>query len=301
MPFHQQLLQYIVSGATTGAIYALVAVGFVLIYNVTGIINFAQGESAMLGALLTVLYRRELALPLPLALALTVLTVAAVGVGLYLLAVRPLGRRSGESGGAMTPIIITIGASIAIRGAALIVWGTDSYALPAFTRAEPFRIWGVMVRAQSLWVLGTTLVLVAALTLFLRTTIVGKAMRACAVNHLAARLMGIRHETMSLLSFALGAALGAAAGAVIAPITYATYDMGAMLGLKGFVAAVLGGLTATWGAVIGGVVLGILETLGAGLISSGAKDALAFGVLLAILFLRPSGLTGSRSPDQGGA
>lgn len=295
MNFYHQLLQYIVTGVTTGAIYALLAIGFVVIYNVTGIINFAQGESAMLGALLMVALHTRLELPLPLALSVTVIAIAALGALIYQAAIRPAARAA-----PVTLIMITIGASIALRGGALMIWGTDSYPLPAYTPGPPIRLWSAVMSLQSFWVLGTALVAVAGLYLFFQHTLLGKAMRACSVNPLASQLMGISHRRMGMASFALGAALGAAAGAVIAPITYATYDMGTILGLKGFVAAVIGGLSNPWGAVVGGLLLGVLETSGAGLISSGAKDAIAFAVLLAILFFRPSGLLGGRRPAYGG-
>ncbi len=293
--FHEQLLQYVVTGVTTGAIYALLAVGFVVIYNVTGVINFAQGESAMLGALLMVQFSSRLALPLPLALLLSLILVTAIGALLYGLAIRPARHASPAS-----LIIITIGASIALRGAALMIWGTNSYLLPAFTPSPPLRLGSAVLRSQSLWVMGTTLVAVTGLFFFFQRTMAGKAMRACAVNRLAAQLMGISQVQMGVLAFGLGAALGAVAGAVIAPITYATYDMGTMLGLKGFVAAIIGGLTNPWGAVAGGLLLGVLEAVGAGVISSGAKDAIAFAVLVAILLFRPSGLMGGRQPAYGG-
>lgn len=295
MGIQAQLLQYIVTGLTTGAIYALLALGFVAVYNVTGIINFAQGESAMLGAMLMVWLSNGMGVPLPLAFVGTVAAVAFLGATLHRLAIRPAREAS-----AVTLIIITIGASIVLRGTALVAWGTESYALPAFTPGQPAQLGSAVVRLQSLWVLGTTLAAVAGLSLFFRYTALGKAVRACAVNRLAARLMGIRHDRMATFSFALGGALGAAAGAVIAPITYATYDMGALLGLKGFVAAVIGGLTSSLGAVAGGFLLGVLEALGAGLISSGAKDAISFAVLLAILFFRPGGLFGTQQDSHGG-
>jgi branched-chain amino acid transport system permease protein len=293
--FHEQLLQYVVTGVTTGAIYALLAVGFVVIYNVTGVINFAQGESAMLGALLMVQFSSRLAWPLPVAFLLTLILVTAIGALLYGLAIRPARGASPAS-----LIIITIGASIALRGAALMIWGTNSYLLPAFTPSPPLRLGSAVLRSQSLWVMGTTLVAVTGLYFFFQRTMAGKAMRACAVNRLAAQLMGISQVQMGALAFGLGAALGAVAGTVIAPITYATYDMGTMLGLKGFVAAIIGGLTNPWGAVAGGLLLGVLEAVGAGVISSGAKDAIAFAVLVAILLFRPSGLMGGRSPAYGG-
>lgn len=291
----EQLLQYVVSGLTTGAIYALIALGFVAIHNVTGVINFAQGESAMLGALLMVSLHGALRIPLAPAFLLAVVAVALAGVALQRLVIRPARNAS-----TITLIIITIGASIAIRGMALVVWGTDPYSLPAFTPAPPIRLGGAVVRTQSLWVVGVMLASVLALYAFFQHTLLGKALRACSVNRLAARLMGINQDQMAALSFALGGALGGAAGAVIAPITYATYDMGAMLGLKGFVAAIIGGLTSMPGAVAGGLLLGVLETAGAGLISSGAKDAIAFAILLLVLLIRPSGLLGARQDTRGG-
>jgi branched-chain amino acid transport system permease protein len=289
------MLQYVVTGVTTGAIYALLAIGLVVIYNVTGVINFAQGESAMLGALLMVQFSSRMALPLPLALLLTLLLVTTLGALLYGLAIRPA-----RDASPVTLIIITIGASIALRGGALMIWGTNSYPLRAFTVTPPIRLGSAVLRSQSLWIMGTGLVAVTSLYLFFQHTMAGKAMRACAVNRLAARLMGISQGRMGVLSFGLGAALGAAAGAVIAPITYATYDMGTMLGLKGFVAAIMGGLTNPWGAVAGGLLLGVLEAVGAGVISSGAKDAIAFAVLVGILLFRPSGLIGPRRHAYGG-
>ena len=295
MEIQHQILQYILTGLTTGAIYALLAVGFVAIYNVTGIINFAQGESAMLGALIMVSLRRELDVPLVPALILTIVVVATLGATLYRLAIRPV-----RNAPPITMVMVTIGASIVVRGAALILWGTDSYSLPAFSRGRRILVGGAVVQPQGLWVLGTTLICVTALYLFFQYTAWGKAVRACAVNRLAARLMGISYDAMSTLSFALGAALGAVGGAVIAPVTYATYDMGAMLGLKGFVAAIVGGLHSSVGAVVGGFLLGILEATGAGLVSSGGKNAIAFAVLLVILFFRPGGLIGHRQSSYDG-
>jgi branched-chain amino acid transport system permease protein len=193
----------------------------------------------------------------------------------------------------VTLIIITIGVSIAIRGVALILWGTDPLPLPPFTGEDPIFIFSATLLPQGLWVLGMMVFVVAGLYLFFNRTITGKALRACAINRSAARLMGVSADRMSLFSFALSAALGAAAGIVVAPITAASYDAGTMLGLKGFVAAVVGGLTSMPGAVVGGLALGVLESLGAGLLRSGYKDAIAFLLLLVVLLWRPSGFFGT--------
>jgi branched-chain amino acid transport system permease protein len=287
-----QIGQLLVTGITLGSIYALVGLGFVAVFSVTGIINFAQGEFVMLGALATVSLERA-GWPLPAAAASAVLGVAAVGAALHALAIRPARRAS-----IITLIIITLGAAVVLRGAALLGWGTDPYPLAPFTPGPPLFLGNLVVTRQSLWVLAITLVVLVALYLFFNRTMLGRALRACAVNPLAARLMGIAPQRMALLSFILSAALGAIGGVVIAPITYATYDMGLMLGLKGFVAAIMGGLTNLPGAVIGGLILGVLESLGTG-VSSAYKDAVAFVILLAVLLLRPSGLL-SRDVDRGG-
>ncbi|MBI2371342.1 MAG: branched-chain amino acid ABC transporter permease [Deltaproteobacteria bacterium] len=281
MTLEQQLLQYIVSGITNGSIYALIALGFVAIYSVTGIINFAQGEFAMLGALLMVSLTRA-GLPVPAALLITVALVALAGAVVQRTMLHPARRAS-----VLAQIIITIGASLAIRGVALVFWGTFPYALPPFTPGPPLRPLGVAVRLQSLWVLGSTLAVLLLLYLFFDRTATGKAFRACGVNRLAARLAGINPERMSLLAFALAGGLGAIGGIIIAPIILATYDMGVMLGVKGFVAAVMGGLTGYSGAVAGGGLLGLLESLTAGLLASGYKDAVGVLLLFVILLARP--------------
>lgn len=287
MSFYSQLLQFILSGVTLGGIYAIIGLGFVTTYNVTGILNFAQGEFVMLGALITATLV-TLKVPLLLAILLAVVLVALCGAIMERLAIYPARHAS-----LVTVIIITIGVSISIRGMALLIWGTDPYSLPAFSKGSTLDIAGASMTPQAVWVIGTAIAVVVALFLFFDRTFLGKAVKACVVNKLAARLMGISPQLMSLLAVAISAALGAIAGIVITPITLATYDMGLMLGLKGFVAAVLGGLTNASGAVLGGFLLGILEALGSGLISSGYKDAIAFLVLLIVLLVRPSGLLGS--------
>ena len=283
MSLADQLAQYLASGLVVGGVYALIGLGFVIVYRVTRIVNFAQGELVMLGALLTV-SGRQLGLSTPTAALAAVVAGAAVGALLERVAIHPVRRAP-----ALTILIVTIGASIAIRGVALVAWGTDPYAVPAFSPGPPLRLLGATMVRQGLWVLAVAAAVFAALGLFFTRTYAGTAVRACAVNTRGARLMGIRVERMWLLSFALSGALGAAAGAVIAPITYATYDMGLLLGLKGFVAAVLAGLVSPAGAVGGGILLGLLESLSAGLLSSGYKDAVAFVVLILLLLAQVAG------------
>jgi branched-chain amino acid transport system permease protein len=284
-----QLLQLILAGLTMGSIYALIALGFVTIYNVTGIINFAQGEFAMLGAMLMVSLQ-PLGLPQPVAFLLAVLGVVVVGGGLERVAIHPARRAS-----SVTLIIITIGADIVMRGIALLIWGTDPYPLPAFTSGPPLILAGAVLTRQAIWIMGTTAIILALLSFFFMHTYLGKAVRACAMNRLSARLSGIRPDRMSLLSFALSAGLGAVGGIVIAPMTLVSYDMGLYLGLRGFVAAIMGGMVSAPGAVVGALLLGVLEALGAGIFRAAFKEVIAFVVLFLILFIRPQGIFGKGS------
>jgi branched-chain amino acid transport system permease protein len=286
--FASQLFQYIITGITVGSTYAIVAIGFNIIYDVTDIINFAQGEFVMLGGLTMVFFHVSLGLPLILAFPLTVILVTLVGMLLDRLAINPIRQPS-----VLTLIIATIAASILIKGAAMFIWGKDPFDLPAFSGRNPITVFGAVIQPQYFWVIGFLIITVIALSIFFDRTIIGKAMSACADNADAASLAGINVKRMILLSFALSAGIGAVAGITVTPISLMEYDRGAMLAVKGFGAAVLGGLGSFPGAVIGGLIIGTIESLGAGLISSGYKDAFALIVLLVVLFFKPSGIFGS--------
>lgn len=282
-------LQYALGGVTIGAIYALVAIGYNIIYNVTEIINFAQGEFVMLGGLFGVFYHQTCGLPLAPAVFSAVLTVGVIG----LLLERYVIRRARHAT-VLSMIIVTIAFSILLKGGAMLAWGKDPYRLPAFSQGGAFLWHGVAIQPQALWVLGISAVVVVALTIFFRTSFYGKAMLACADNPNAAKLVGIPVRTMVMLSFALSATVGAVAGAAICPITLMEYDRGALLGLKGFGAAVLGGLGRFSGALVAGIVLGLSESFCAGYLSSGYKDAVALVLLMSVLFFKPEGLFGSK-------
>ena len=287
-----QWLQYVASGLTAGAIYALVALGFSIIYNASRAINFAQGEFVMIGGMSAVTLVGA-GLPLAAAVPLAVLAAVAVGLVLEKLAIEPA--RKADT---VTLIIITIGAALFLRGLAQLVWDKRVHALPAFSGDEPLQIMGATVLPQSLWVLGGAGLAVAGLSWFFGRTLFGKAMLATSYNPLAAQLVGINTRTVLFASFGLAAMLGALGGVLIAPITFTSYDSGNMLGLKGFAAAMLGGLGSFSGAVLGGLLLGLVEGLGAGFVSSAYKDAIAFVIILAVLFFMPGGLLGARRSDR---
>ena len=282
-----QLFQYLITGLTVGSIYAMVAIGFNIIYNVTEIINLAQGEFVMLGGLVMVSLH-VMGLPIYLAFPATVVIVTLVGMLLDRLAIHPIREPS-----VITLIIATIAASIIIKGIAMFIWGKDPLDLPAFSGRNPIVVLGAVIQPQYFWVIGFLIITVIVLTFFFEKTIIGKAMSACADNVDAASLVGINVNRMILLSFALSAAIGAVAGITLTPIALMEYDRGAMLAVKGFGAVVLGGLGSFPGAILGGLILGTIESFGAGLLSSGYKDAYALIVLLAVLFIKPSGLLGS--------
>lgn len=285
MELSDQIAQYLVSGLSTGAIYALIGIGFAIIYNATEIINFAQGELVMLGGMFTIFFLNAMQLPLPAAILLSVAATTLSGVLFERLTIRPL-----KSATPLSLVIITIGGSILIRGIAMMVWGKDTHAVPPFSGSDPLTIGSATILPQHIWIFGLTAIAIVANKVFFQYTITGKAMRACAANRRAAGLVGIDVRRMVLFSFAISAGLGSLAGIIVAPLTMTSYDVGVMLGLKGFCAAIIGGLSGGVGTVLGGLLLGILESLGAGLISSGYKDAIAFVILLLILLIRPQGL-----------
>ena len=287
-----QWLQYLAGGVTAGLIYALVALGFSIIFNASRAINFAQGEFVMIGGMSAVTLVGA-GLPLLAAVPLAVLAAVVVGLLLEKLAIEPA--RNADT---VTLIIITIGASLLLRGLAQLVWDKRVHALPAFSGDAPLRFLGATVLPQSLWVLGGAALAVAGLSWFFGRTLFGKAMLATSYNPLAARLVGINTRTVLFASFGLAAMLGALGGVLIAPIAFTSYDSGIMLGLKGFAAAMLGGLGSFSGAVLGGVLLGVAEGLGAGFISSAYKDAIAFVIILAVLFFMPGGLVGARRTER---
>lgn len=287
-----ELLQFLLSGVTVGAVYALVALGFTIIYNASDVVNFAQGEFVMLGGMITV-FAHAAGAPLPLAALVAVLATAALGVAMNKLAIEPA-----RGAPVVSLVIITIGASIFIRGAAQLIFDKQTHSFPAFSGDDPIRILGATILPQSLWVIGGAFAVFVGLWLFFTRTLLGRAVLATSNNRLAAQLVGINTPFVMTLSFALSAGIGALAGVLMTPITMTSYDVGLSLALKGFAAAMLGGMGNPKGALVGGLCLGLLEGLTAGYLSSQYKDAAAFIVILGVLFFLPQGLFGRKSTDR---
>ena len=278
-------LQLTFAGLSQGMVYALVAFGFVAIFSVSQVINLAQGELAALAGLVAISAVGS-GLPLILALLLAVATAAIVSAVIYRLTIAPVRRLT-----TLVSLILTLGVSTALKALMLLVWGPDAERLTPFP-GSGFRIGGVSIRSQELWILGIGAVVSYLVYRFYEGTITGKALRACSEQPVAARLVGISPRRATMLAFFLAGILGGIAGVVSAPITLSSWDIGLALGLKGFVAATLGGLVSIRGALLGGLLLGVLETLVAGYIDTGFRDAVAFVLLIAVLVARPQGIFG---------
>ena len=283
----QDLIQFVFSGLTSGAIYALVALGFGVVHNTMGIVNFTQVDFVSLGGML--LYGALVGANLPM---MPALLLAVAGVTLAGGLVEFMGLRPSRSRDHLVLILLTIGLSIILRGAMQKIWGKNSLAVPPLAGETPLTILGATMMPQAVWILGVTALVIALLVVFFRRTSMGLAMRAVASNPTAAAVVGLRVRRVRTLSFALAGALGGLAGVLVTPITTLRYDVGVLLGLKGFAAAILGGFGSFPGAIMGGIALGLLESLGAAYVSSAWKDTIAFLVLLLVLFARPHGLMG---------
>ena len=283
----QDFVQFIFSGLTSGAIYAMLAIGFGVVHNVMGIVNFTQVDFVSLGGML--LFGALVGAKLPMGVAVL---AAVVGVTLTGALVECLGIRPSRSRNHLVLIFLTIGLSILLRGVMQKVWGKNSLAVPPLSGERPLTVLGATLLPQALWILVATALAIALLVLFFRRTTAGLAMRAVASNPTAAAAVGLTVQRLRTLSFALAGFLGGLAGVLITPITTLRYDVGVLLGLKGFAAAILGGFGSFPGAIVGGVALGLLESLGAAYVSSVWKDTIAFLVLLLVLFVRPHGLLG---------
>ena len=293
MDFWSYIPQLLFSGITIGAIYALVALGFVTISRASQIINFAQGEFVMLGGVLTFFLLNGLRLPYPLAALIAILMVVLIGFAMHLSILYPLRKAS-----VLILIMATLGASIFLSSTSGLIFGTLPKTLPPFSSEGPLQIGKISVSPQSLWVLLSTFIILIFLYLLSHRTLLGKAMEASSTDPLGADLLGISRNLMVFLAFGVSAGVGAFAGILITPVFFTSYSSGALLGLKGFIAAVLGGWGKNSGAILGGFALGIVESLSLAFIPSGYKDAVAFVILLLILYFRPKGILGSPFIDS---
>lgn len=282
----REVVQIGLGGVIQGCIYALLALGFSLVYRVTGVINLAQGGFCILGALIAYSLHVDLGWPVVAAAPLAVLATAAVGALLGAMAFVPGMRRLSNS----NMLMLTAGLLAALGGAMLVVWGSQPYALPTFSGDRPVPVAGLLVPTQGFWVLGTTAAVVAALYVLLQRSPVGRALRACAENPASASLMGISVPGMTLFAFALAAGIGAVAGIVVAPATSLQFDTGGQFTILGFIAVAIGGITSFPGAVAGGLLLGLASQLATAYVSSLFSSALSLGLLLAVLLWRPNGL-----------
>jgi branched-chain amino acid transport system permease protein len=284
-----EIAQFVVSGLTLGAIYALVGLGFNLIFNATDVINFAQGEFVMLGGVLSAVLIGELHFPLWLAVVVTLVLISALGALIDFAAISRV-----RNGSVMTLVMITLGISVAIKTATLLWVSADPLFFDPFSSGPPLHLFGAVVQRQALWIIGIATLTMAALGLFFGRMPLGREMLACAIDREAALLMGINVRAMVRLSFVLSGFLGALAGVLITPLANATYDEGFTLALKGFAAVALGGIGRSSSAIVGGLVLGLIEAMSVAVLPSGWKDAVALLLLILVLMVRPTGLLGGR-------
>ncbi len=285
-------MQLLVTGITTGSVYALIALGYVTIYRTSRIVNMAQGAFVMFGALFTFSFLDEVGLPYWLSAVLGLVCVVVLSLVMYLLVLRPLVKVS-----LVSIILATIGLSILFENLALLKWGGYPKALPAFSGNEA-DFWGpVAVMRQSYWVIGLMVLVLLGLYLLTNFTRIGKQMKATATDPGAASLSGVATGRMILLAFGISALIGGLGGIAINPISNTMNVSGGAYALWGFVAAVLGGWGSTAGAVVGGLALGIIQNLALGFVPAGNEDLIAYFVLILFLYFRPTGIMGIPSSE----
>jgi branched-chain amino acid transport system permease protein len=286
-------LQLLFTGLGIGSIYALVALGFVLIYRATNVVNFAQGDFAMLGAFSMVVLCIDLGLPYWLGILITLVAMLLFGALFNFAVYYPLRNR-----GFQPVIISTIGASILLENGVLAAYGPRPQTLPSFFSSPGFSIGPIFFDSQYLSILGVTMVMVTIQYLFFERTLLGKKMQATSQDKEMASLLGIPVATMTMLTFIYSSALGGLAGILVAPILFVSVGMGSSIALKAFAASIIGGFGNVTGAIVGGLALGVVETFGAAYISVPYKDAFAFIVLVVFLLFRPQGLFGEKVAEK---
>ncbi len=285
-------IQLLVTGITVGSVYSLIALGYVTIYRTSRIVNMAQGSFVMFGAFFAYALLSQLGLPYWLSAILSIIGVAVLSVIIYLLALRPLVKTS-----LVSIILATMALSILFENVVLVTWGGFAKSVPAFTGDGAIIVGGVAVFRQSLWVIGLMVIVLIALYALTSFTRTGKQMTATANNPAAASLSGVNTGRMIVLAFVISAAIGALGGLAITPIQATSYSSGGIYALSGFVAAILGGWGSVSGAVVGGLALGIIQSFVSGVLPAGYQEAVAFAVLILVLYFRPTGLLGLRTSE----
>jgi branched-chain amino acid transport system permease protein len=282
-------LQVVVGGLATGALYAMVAIGFVLLWQTSSTINFAQGELVMMPAFLMVLFYVVLGLPFVAALLATMVLCSLFGLAIQRGIVQPLIEQ-----GALVIVLATLGLSMLLRYSALVFWTPQVLFFPQIFAHEPIEIGGVVITPEDLWVVLIAAASIGGLWLFIKRTKLGKAMQAVAQNRDTAALLGIRVSSLIGVTFVINAILTAVAGVLIAPIYFVRWDMGLFLGLKAFYAAIIGGFNQIQGALVGGLLVGLIETLCAAYLSNSYRDVYVLVFLFLVLMVKPEGLVGVR-------
>ena len=282
-------LQIVIGGLLQGGVFAAVALGFSLVYRVTGVVNLSQGAFCVLGAMAMYYFQVAFGWPTPIAAAASIVAVVAFGLIVGATTFVPAVARLPVS----STLVLTAGLLTFFEGVALIVWGNQPYALPPFSGEAPVSFGALRVPSQGLWLAGGVAAMIAALWYLVYRTALGRALRACAENAMAARLMGIDTPRMMLLSFGLAAAIGASSGLLVAPITSLQFDSGGFFTTSGFIAVAIGGMGSFAGSIVGGLLLGVAEQLAAYYVSSLFANTLALLLLLAMLLWRPNGMFSS--------
>lgn len=284
------VLQSLISGISIGCVYGLIGIGFCVIYNASGIVNFAQGAFVMLGGMVTYVLIERFQMPYVVAALGAIVVTGFVGACVERLVVRPLWNRSAPM---FVMILATLAAQIVIERLTYMLVDDQPKTLPAFSDLPPIMLGGVAINFQSLWIMAGSVLIVVALGLFFKATRTGKAMRAVSINAEAAALQGIPVSLMLTLAFVLSAMLGALAGILLTPTQYTAFNMGVPFAISGFIAAIIGGFGRPLGAFLGGIALGVIQAMAILGLGAGFKNVAALSLLLLFLFVRPSGLLGS--------
>lgn len=292
MPSAVELVQSLVNGVGIGLIYGLVAIGFCVIYNASGIVNFAQGVFVMLGGMFAHTLLTQFGLPIYVSAVLSTILVAGIGVLVQILIINPMWRRKAPL---FAIILATLAIQLLIEQVVILTLGDQPRTYPEFTSGGPLKIGPIAIGYQLFWVLGCGALMVFALTQFFNRTRMGRALRACSQNREAAALLGVPVERMLIVSFALSAALGAAAGILITPTQYTAYSVGGPFGINGFIAAIIGGFGSAPAALVGGIFLGVIQSGAIVFFGAGFKNIVALTVLLIVLLFFPSGLFAGRA------